>query len=137
MSILMDMANPQFSLERITNPDGSAHRLVKPEKIYIDGAETQSSSATVEAGKMKVIAATFETDPFPGGVYNMFIICPIIRFFDSKGQPVFAVCKGWLSHRPTTATRGSIFWPPTGTDMPARLLPVVNWGSCQSAVRGS
>ena len=38
---------------------------VKSAKIYIDGAETKFSSTTVEAGKTKVISATFETDTIP------------------------------------------------------------------------
>ena len=85
---------------------------------------------------MKVIAATFETDPFPGAGYNMFIICPVIRLFDSKGQPVLAVCKGWLSYRPNSALRGSLFWAPTEEDMPARLLPVVNSRPCNTVRTG-
>jgi hypothetical protein len=37
--------------------------VVKPTKIYIDGAEVKTAAATVEAGKMRVIAAKFETPP--------------------------------------------------------------------------
>jgi hypothetical protein len=83
-----------------TMQDGSSFRLVRPAKIYVDGAETRSSTAAVEAGKMKVIAATFETDTAPGAEYNMLVICPVINLFDSKGQPVMAVCRGWVSSHP-------------------------------------
>jgi hypothetical protein len=117
---------------------------VKPPKIYIDGAETKSASAIIDAGKMKVIGATFETDPVPfrrethprgqeeepglGTKYNTVVICPVIRFFDSKGQPVLAVCRGWQSSRPGKPIGGTNFGPAPG-DRPARLLPVASTGS--------
>jgi hypothetical protein len=110
--------------------DGALFAPVRPAKIYMEGAAASSSSATVEAGKMKVINATFETDPAPALEYNTVLICPVVRFFDSKGQPVLAVCRGWMS---STADPGggTLFGPPAG-GAPARLLPVASPGSCRT-----
>jgi hypothetical protein len=110
--------------------DGTLFAPVRPVRIYIDGAETSSSSATVEAGKMKVIRTTFETDPAPTAEYNTVLICPVVRFFDSKGQPVLAVCRGWQSSR-WSLRGGTVFGPYSG-GAPARLLPVANTGSCRT-----
>jgi hypothetical protein len=117
--------------ELLPMQDGSRFRLVRPTKIYGDGAESKSSAAAIEAGKMKVISATFETDTAPGPEYNMLIICPVINFFDSKGQPVIAVCKGWVSSHPgSPSLPRTLFWPPSSLDMPARLLPPAIAGPC-------
>ena len=106
---------------------------VRPVRIYIDGAETSSSSATVEAGKMKVIGTKFETDTAPTAEYNTVLICPVVRFFDSKGQPVLAVCRGWQSSRANLGglPAGTLFGPSSG-GAPARLLPVASAGSCRT-----
>ena len=74
--------------------DGALFAPVKPARTFIEGGETHSSSAIVEAGRMKAIGATFETDAAPGAEYNTVLICPVVRFFDSKGQPILAVCRG-------------------------------------------
>ena len=105
-------------------------------RIYIDGAETSSSSATVEAGKMKVIGTTFETDPAPTAEYNTVLICPVVRFFDSKGQSVLAVCRGWQSTRVSEPLGGGTMFGPSAGGAPSRLLPVTSTGSC-STVRMS
>jgi hypothetical protein len=73
--------------------EGLRFALIKPARIYIEGAEAKAAAATVEAGKMKEIAATFERETIPLAKYNV-VVCPVIRIFDSKGQPVLAVCKG-------------------------------------------
>jgi hypothetical protein len=102
---------------------GAVLNPLKPAKIYIDGAETSSSSTTVEAGKMKAIGATFETERVPSA-FNTVVICPVIRFFDSKGQPVLAVCRGWQSGPISNG-------PPAGAS-PARLLPAQSMGLCRT-----
>jgi hypothetical protein len=79
---------------------------------------------------MRVIAVTFVTDRYPPGGYNMFIICPLLRFFDSRGQPVFAVCRGWVSMDGDPGSRGKIFWGPAALEMSARLLPAASTGGC-------
>jgi hypothetical protein len=43
---------------------------VRPVRIYVEGTATNLSATTIEAGKMKVISATFETDPAPALEYN-------------------------------------------------------------------
>jgi hypothetical protein len=107
--------------------DGSWFATVKPTKIYIDGTEARWSSATVEAGKMKVISATYITESLRAADYNTVVICPMITLFDSKGQPVLAVCKGWQSS--DLPRGGSVAGPPAGGP-PARLLPVASRGTC-------
>jgi hypothetical protein len=79
---------------------------------------------------MKVIGTTFETDPAPTAEYNTVLICPVIRFFDSKGQPVLAVCRGWQSTR--GGLLGGTHFGPSSGGAPARLLPVANTGSCRT-----
>lgn len=107
---------------------------VQPTKIFIDGSEAKSSSAAVEAGKMRVIGTTFETDPIPRDNYNTVVICPVIRFFDSRGRPVLAVCKGLQSTR-VQLTRergvGTVIGSPPGGHS-GRLLPVSSLGACRS-----
>jgi hypothetical protein len=111
--------------------DGALLAPARPSKIVIDSAETNSSSATVEAGKMKAIDATFQTDPAPTKEYNAVLICPVVRFFDSKGQPVLAVCRGWQSTRVSDPLGGTMFGPSAG-GAPSRLLPVASTGSCRT-----
>jgi hypothetical protein len=55
----------KFQQKHFPLQDGALFAPVRPAKIYMEGAATNSSSATVEAGKMKVINAIFETDPAP------------------------------------------------------------------------
>jgi hypothetical protein len=81
---------------------------------------------------MKVIGTTFDTDPAPAAQYNTIVICPVKRFFDSKGQPVLAVCRGWQSSHPEIG--GTLFGPPAG-GAPSRLLPVANSRSCRTIRR--
>jgi|SRR6516162_5769190 hypothetical protein len=109
--------------------DGVLFAPAKPAKIYVDGAETKSASTIVEAGKMKMISTTFETHVVPQGEYNSIVICPVIKFFDSKGQPVLAVCRGW--QQSSESGGGIVFGPPAGGS-PAKLLPVASAGSCHT-----
>jgi hypothetical protein len=102
--------------------------LYQPVKTYIDGTEEKTSSISVEAGKMRVIATTFETDPVPRNDYNTAVICPVIRLFDSKGYPVLAVCEGWQS---TRVPLGTITSSPPNRPA-ARLLPISSAGACRS-----
>jgi hypothetical protein len=106
--------------------DGSLFAAVQPDKIYVDGTEAKSSAVTVEAGKMRVIGATFGTDVLP---YDTVVICPAINFFDSKGQPVLAVCEGWQS---SSSPMGGTVSGPAAAGAPARLLPVASGGRCHT-----
>ena len=99
----------------------------QPATTYIDGTE-KTSSITVDAGKLRIIAATFKTDAVPRDEYNTAVICPFIRLFDSKGHPVLAMCEGWQS---TSMPLGTATSSPPGRP-PARLLPVSSVGSCLS-----
>jgi hypothetical protein len=121
------------SLRKQPSPlkDGVLFAAAKPAKIYVDGAETKSASTTVEAGKMKMISATFETDVVPRAEYNSVVICPVIKFFDSKGQPVLAVCRGWQQSSEIESGGGMAFGPSAGGS-PAKLLPVASAGSCHT-----
>jgi hypothetical protein len=114
------------------NKDGSLFAAVQPDKIYIDGTEAKSAAVTVEAGKMRVIGATFGTDLLPQAQYNTVVICPAINFFDSKGQPVLAVCEGWQS---SSSPMGGTVSGPAAAGAPARLLPVASGGRCILFVR--
>jgi hypothetical protein len=116
-----------------TNPQSPQSVLlavVKPENLYIDGAEARTAATSVETGKMKAIGATFKTEPRPAE-YNVVVVCPVVSFFDSKGQPVLAVCKGWQSgHLNSSADfLDTVLSPPAGTP-PGRLLPVGSTGNC-------
>jgi hypothetical protein len=122
-----------FSQNLLPLGNGISISVVQPTKISIDGIEAKFSSATVEAGKMRVIGTTFETVPIPRDNYNTVVICPVIRFFDSKGRPIYAICKGWQStwddlFQPSGRT---FMGPPTG-EPSVRLLPVSTLGSCLS-----
>jgi hypothetical protein len=120
----------------IRGPDtvkGVLFELFKPAKIYIDGAEAKTAAATVEAGKMKVISATFEMEPLPVAEYNVAVVCPVIRIFDSKGQPILAVCKGSkFGHlNAPNAVFDAVYGLPEGSP-PGRLLPVSSKGNCRT-----
>jgi hypothetical protein len=108
---------------------GMTISLYQPVDTYVDGAEEKTSSATLEAGKMRVIATRFKTDPVPRDNYNTVVICPVIRYFDSRGHPQLAVCEGWQY---TTLPGGgrSEAWALGGS--PAILLPIASGGSCRS-----
>jgi hypothetical protein len=109
---------------------GVLFAVVKPEKLYIDGAEARTAATTVEAGKIKAIGATFKTEPRPAE-YNVVVVCPVVSFFDSKGQPVLAMCKGWQSGKLNSPAEflDTVLSPPAGTP-PGRLLPVGSAGNC-------
>jgi hypothetical protein len=116
--------------------EGILFALDKPVKIYIDGAEAKAATTAVEAGKMKVISATFETTPLLVADYNTAVVCPVIRIFDNKGQPVLAWCKGWEVSHPSPVVPflpeglpGVVSGAPLG-----RLLPAFNKGLCRTQV---
>jgi hypothetical protein len=102
--------------------------VVKPKKLYIDGAEARTAATTVEAGKMKTIGATFKTEPRPAE-YNVVVVCPVVSLFDRKGQAVLAMWKGWQSGHVTGFFVDPVLGNPTGTP-PGRLLPVQSTGNC-------
>jgi hypothetical protein len=130
-SLLTTPPPPEVWNGHVTLNDGALFASVRPARIYIDGIEKNSSSAAVEAGKMKVIGTTFETDPVPAAEYNTVVICPVVRFFDSRGQPVLAVCRGWQSTRVAYPPGVTLFGPPAGGP-PAKLLPTESIGSCRT-----
>ena len=101
----------------------------RPEKIYVDGTEQDTSSTIVGASKFRVINSTFRTDRIPEHDYNATVVCPIIDLFDSNGSPVLAVCKGYKSIRTPGHILGSL---PANYERPATLLPLSHSGSCQS-----
>jgi hypothetical protein len=121
-----------------TRPDykplpGVLLATVRPAKINIDGVEVKVATTPVEAGKMKAIGATFETEPLPATEYNVVAECPVINLFDSRGQPILAVCKGWqrgyLSGPAASLMGGSLVG---GDNKPGRLLPISSSGICRT-----
>jgi hypothetical protein len=114
--------------------EGVLVAVVKPTKIYIDGSEAKSAAVIVEAGKMKVITAIFETTPLPIANYETAVVCPVIRLFNNDGRPVTAICKGsQLSH-----VSPAVPFMPRGmvgeaavTQRLSRLLPVSSNDNCQ------
>jgi hypothetical protein len=114
--------------------EGMLVAVVKPTKIYIDGSEAKSAAVTVEAGKMKVITATFETAPLPIANYETAVVCPVIRLFNNDGRPVMAVCKGSQNSHPSWAPpflREGIVGEAAITERLIRLLPVSSNDNCQ------
>jgi hypothetical protein len=112
--------------------EGVRFALIKPTRIYIEGAEAKAAAATVEAGKMKEIAATFETETIPLTKYNVVVVCPVIRIFDGKGQPILAVCRGGRAGHldPPAPALGDTMYGPIGG--PGRLLPAASNGNCRT-----
>jgi hypothetical protein len=77
--------------------NGGRAKAFQPEHLYVDGTETQFHSVVIKAGETRSILAMFSTMPLDKQKYNTVIICPTIRFFDSLGRPLVAMCRGWNS----------------------------------------
>jgi hypothetical protein len=81
---MLTVAPPELLREHLRLDDKALLAPIKPAKIYIDGAETNSSSTTVEAGKMKVLGATFETDSVPARATRPAESCSDLRQVDRQ-----------------------------------------------------
>jgi hypothetical protein len=119
-SLVLAMAPPSERRHHWTLQNGGNMAVLEPTRIYIDGVEAKFASTIVEPGKTKSIIATFTTDPLDKQNYNIVVICPAVRFFNSTGHPLVAICKGWQSTVIEGQGHGYFFTVPPDT---AQLIP--------------
>ena len=101
-----------------------------PKEINIDGHEVASSAVLIEPEKTRIITARYDMRRVDQNVFNILVICPVVRYFDSEGHPTVAVCQGYLSvvfPVGEPGGGGKMFGP---AYRPARLLPTVDRPTC-------
>jgi hypothetical protein len=107
----------------MTDYKGRITRLYKPKEIYLGGSLSVFSSLNIDAGSQRAISTMFETEPVDWNKSNAILLCPVVRFFDSSGQPHTEVCPGYQRDQlDGRAAPNSRFTPASGSG-PARLLP--------------
>jgi hypothetical protein len=70
-------------------------KIYTPTQIYIDGTKSTFPSISIEAGVQRAISVLYETDVIDWATYNVVVLCPFIRLFDSSGRPSTEICDGW------------------------------------------
>lgn len=92
--------------------------LYTPKSIFLGGVQSQFSSVNIDAGEQRAISTVYEMSPVDWSKFNVVLLCPIIRLFNSSGQPSTVICDGIQSDQfpPETGTR----YTPAAL---ARLLP--------------
>jgi hypothetical protein len=102
--------------------EGWYSRLYTPKTIYSGGIQSPFSSLNIDVGAQRAISAVYEMDAIDWNKFNVVLLCPVIRFFDSSGHPSTAICDGFqgdqflIEKNGPKGTRSS----PAGL---ARLLP--------------
>jgi hypothetical protein len=66
-----------------------------PKMVYINNVQSPFPSINIEAGAQRAISAVYEMDAIDWSKFDVVLLCPIVRFFDSSGRPSTAVCDGF------------------------------------------
>jgi hypothetical protein len=102
--------------------EGWYSRFYTPKTIYLGSTQSPFSSLNIDVGGQRAISAVYEMDAIDWNKFNVVLLCPIIRFFDSSGRPFTAICEGFQSDQFALEKAG-----PKGTRTApgglARLLP--------------
>ena len=114
---------PAFQSQPISHPKGGWYsRLYTPKTIYSGSVQSPFSSLNIDAGAQRAISAVYEMDAIDWNKFNVVLLCPVIRFFDSSGHPSTAICDGFQGDQFPIEKNG-----PKGTRTTpgglARLLP--------------
>lgn len=85
------------------------------------GVQSPFSSINIDAGAQRAISAEYEMDAIDWNKFDVVLLCPVVRFFDSSGRPSTAICDGFQSDQllPEAGPKGTRATP-AGQ---ARLLP--------------
>jgi hypothetical protein len=102
--------------------DGWYSKLYTPKIIYLGGVQSPFSSINIDAGAQRAISTIYEMDAIDWNKFNVVLLCPVVRFFDSSGRPSTAICDGFQSDEliPEVGPKGTRTTP-AGL---ARLLPI-------------
>jgi hypothetical protein len=116
------------SLPTLHPQGGWYSRFYTPKTIYSGSVQSPFSSINIDAGAQRAISAVYEMDAIDWNKFNVVLLCPIVRFFDSSGRPSTAICDGFQSDQlvPETGPKGTRTTP-AGQ---ARLLPI-SGSNCQ------
>jgi hypothetical protein len=116
---------PEVNSQPVVDANGRYNKLYTPKTIYLGSVQSPFSSLNIDVGAQRAISAIYEMDAVDWNKFNVVLLCPIIRFFDSSGHQFTAICDGFQSdqfpvvkggQKETRATSG------TG-GLEGRLLP--------------
>jgi hypothetical protein len=103
--------------------NGEYKKFYTPKTIYLGGVQSSFSSLNIDVGTQRAISTVYEMDPVDWNNFNVVLLCPIVRFFDSTGRPFTAICKGFAGddiHEDNGPAKGRRTTSAAGL---ARLLP--------------
>jgi hypothetical protein len=100
--------------------EGWYSKLYTPKMIYSGNIQSPFSSLNIDAGAQRAISAVYEMDAIDWNKFNIVLLCPVVRFFDSSGRPSTAICDGFQSEQLALGMGKGTRTTPAGL---ARLLP--------------
>jgi hypothetical protein len=105
-----------------------AYWLFSPSRTVVDNVVGRQKSITIDPQKAKIISARFETSKIDFSIFNVFVGCPIVRFFDNAGIEHVAICATSMKAEIPMDIKVPEGWPKFVTVLspggePVRLLP--------------
>jgi hypothetical protein len=94
----------------------------RPKLVFVANTQSTFSSISIEADAQRAISTVYEMEAVDWSKFNVVLLCPVVRFFNSYGHPSTAICDGYqidtlpMKNGGPNGTRGT----PAGL---ARLLP--------------